>query len=147
MPNSKPVVSEPSSKQDFEKYYALRHEVLRKPWQQPVGSEKDADEERSIHAFIKENNRVLAVGRLQFVDEHSSQVRFMAVAPDQQGRGLGRKVLGYLEERSRAAGRHRVLLHARANALDFYKSCGYSIVEKSHLLWGRVQHWLMEKEL
>jgi predicted GNAT family N-acyltransferase len=147
VPNSKLVVSEPSTPRDFESYYALRYEVLRKPWNQPLGSEKDNDENTSVHAFVKENERVLAVGRLQFTDEHTSQVRFMAVSPDQQGRGLGRKVLEYLEKKSLAAGRTKVILHARENALEFYKNCSYHVVQKSHLLWGQVQHWLMEKEL
>jgi ribosomal protein S18 acetylase RimI-like enzyme len=147
VPSSNFTVSEPSTPRDFESYYALRFEVLRKPWNQPSGSEKDADEQSSIHAFIKEGDRALAVGRLQFTNEDTSQVRFMAVAPDQQGKGLGRKVLEYLEKRSLAAGRTKVILHARENALEFYKSCGYTIVQRSHLLWGQVQHWLMEKQL
>lgn len=147
VPNSTLVVSEPHSPAEFEKYYALRYEVLRKPWNQPLGSERDADEQKSIHAFVKENGEVLAVGRLQFVDEHTSQVRFMAVAPGQQGKGLGKKVLQYLEGKSLAAGGKKVVLHARENALEFYKGCGYTLKEKSHLLWGQVQHWLMEKEL
>jgi len=147
VPSSKFVVSRPSSASDLESYYALRYEVLRRPWGQASGTERDAEEETSIHAFIKENNKVLAVGRLQFVDENTAQVRFMAVAPDQQGKGLGKMVLFYLEERALESGRNRVILHARENALKFYESCGYRIIEKSHLLWGEVQHWLMEKEL
>lgn len=141
------MVIEPLSSSDLEIYYALRYEVLRKPWGQPLGSEKDKEEDTSIHALIKENDRALAVGRLQFVDEHTSQVRFMAVPADQQGKGLGREVLDYLEKRSLENGRKKVVLHARENAIEFYKSCGYAIKEKSHLLGGQVQHWLMEKDL
>jgi len=147
VPSSKLVVSQPSSDSDLESYFALRYMVLRKPWGQALGTERDAEEETSIHAFIKENNHVLAVGRLQFVDENISQVRFMAVDPIQQGKGLGKMVLRYLEERSLEASRNKVILHARENALKFYESCGYRIKERSHLLWGQVQHWLMEKDL
>lgn len=147
MPSSNFSVTQPSSPSDFDIYYALRYEVLRKPWNQPLGSEKDKDEETSIHAMIKESNRALAVGRLQFTDENTSQVRFMAVDPSQQGKGLGRRVLEFLEQKSLEGGRKKVILHARENALKFYESCGYKIKEKSHLLWGQVQHWLMEKEL
>ena len=141
------LVAEPQSRDDFEKYYALRYEVLRRPWGQPAGSERDGEEDTSVHAFITEKGEVLAVGRLQFVNETSAQVRYMAVDPRQQGRGLGKAVLGYLEKKASAAGRTKIILHARQNALQFYQSCGYSIKEKSHLLWGEVQHWLMEKEL
>lgn len=147
MLSSKPVVSAPSTATDFEKYYALRYEVLRKPWNQPLGSERDKEEDTSIHAFIKENERVLAVGRLQFTDERTAQVRFMAVDPSQQGKGLGKLIMQYLEGKALENGRTKVVLHARENALKFYESCGYAIKERSHLLWGQVQHWLMEKEI
>lgn len=141
------LVTEPQTREDFEKYYALRYEVLRRPWGQPAGSERDGEEDSSIHAFVREDGAVLAVGRLQFVNETTSQVRYMAVDPRQQGRGLGKALLSYLENKSKAAGRNTIFLHARENALPFYQSCGYAIKEKSHLLWGQVQHWLMEKEL
>jgi GNAT superfamily N-acetyltransferase len=147
VPSSKLTVSAPSTPADFEKYYALRYEVLRKPWSQPLGSERDKEEDTSIHAFIKENEQVLAVGRLQFTDGHTGQVRFMAVDPGQQGKGLGKLIMHYLEGKALEAGRTKVVLHARENALKFYESCGYVIREKSHLLWGQVQHWLMEKEI
>jgi GNAT superfamily N-acetyltransferase len=140
-------VTKPRSREDFEHYFALRYAVLRKPWGQPEGSERDKEEDSAIHAFIKEDGRVLAVGRLQFVNDTDAQVRFMAVDPAQQGRGLGKAVLAFLEARAGEAGRGRVLLHARENAIPFYESCGYVIKEKSHLLWGEIQHWLMEKRL
>jgi len=147
VPSSDALVTIPVTQEDLELYYRLRYEVLRKPWNQPKGSERDADEDSSIHAFIKENGKALAVGRLQFVDAGTSQVRFMAVDASQQGKGLGKKIMQFLEERSLEAGRTKVILHARENAVKFYESCGYRVKEKSHLLWGQVQHWLMEKDL
>ncbi len=147
VPSSNLIVSQPSSPSDFEIYFSLRYEVLRKPWHQPLGSERDADEETSVHAFITENTKAIAVARLQFVDGNTSQVRYMAVDSLQQGRGLGKLVLQFLEEKSLAAGRKKVVLHARENAVKFYERCGYAVKEKSHLLWGEIQHYLMEKEL
>ena len=147
MPSSDITVSSPQSIADFEMYFTLRYEVLRKPWNQSRGSEQDLEEETSVHALIKENSKALAVGRLQFVDHNTSQVRYMAVGPEQQGKGLGKLVLEYLEEKSLSAGRKKVVLHARENAIKFYERCGYKVIEKSHLLWGEIQHYLMEKSL
>lgn len=147
VPSSDLIVHSPLTPEDLGLYYALRYAVLREPWGQPRGSEQDDQEDTAIHAFIKQNNRVLACGRIQFVDAHTAQVRYMAVAADQQGKGLGKKVLNYLERQSQAAGRLRVLLHAREGAVKFYESAGYKVVKKSHLLWGQVQHWEMEKDL
>ena len=142
-------IIEPTTSEEFKKYYNLRYEVLRKPWGQPSGSERDEREETSIHRMIIDNKtgNALAVGRLQFNSTHEAQIRFMAVADDLQGKGLGSQIISALENIARGNGIQRIILSSRENALQFYKSNGYAIVEKTHLLFGEIQHWLMEKEL
>ncbi|MGL4598737.1 MAG: GNAT family N-acetyltransferase [Bacteroidia bacterium] len=138
-------VTAPSTPQEFEHYYQLRWEVLRKPWNQPIGSERDEAEASAIHAMIYEQEECLAVGRLQFNSETEAQVRFMGVRADQNGRGLGRAIMDYLEEKAVANGRNHIVLQARENAVVFYERLGYTITEKSFLLWGIIQHYKMEK--
>lgn len=46
------VVKQPKTKEDFEKYYDLRYRILRKPWNQPRGSEKDELEKESFHIMV-----------------------------------------------------------------------------------------------
>ena len=142
-------IIEPTTSEEFKKYYNLRYEVLRKPWGQPPGSERDEEEETSIHRMIIDNTtgNALAVGRLQFNSEDEAQIRYMAVADDLQGKGLGSQIISALENVARGKGIQRIILSARGNALQFYKSNGYAIVEKTHLLFGEIQHWLMDKEL
>lgn len=146
------IVSEPISKEDFEAYYALRYSILRKPWAQPSGSEKDNEEDISTHAFIKHHNEVLAVCRMQLVSANmespvTAQLRYMAVAENQQGKGLGKLIIAYMEKKAKDKGVHEIILQARENALAFYTSCGYKQIEKTHLLWGQIQHYLMKKQL
>lgn len=141
------IVSEPVTPQDFEIYYTLRYNVLRKAWGHPKGSEVDETDPTSIHAFIKVGNEALAVSRLHFIDDRTGQIRYMGVHPDQQGKGLGKKVIAYLEKKALEHGRTTMILHARINAVKFYESCGYTIKESSYLLWGQIPHWLMEKKL
>lgn len=139
--------SVPITKQDFEGYYQLRYDVLRKPWNQPLGSEIDKDEDSSYHAFIKHNDEVIAVCRMQLNSPEIAQLRYMAVSPSMQGKGLGKIIIKFLEEKSKELGAQKVILHARENALPFYKSCGYGVVEKSYLLFDEIQHYLMEKSI
>lgn len=139
--------SVPITPEDFKAYYQLRFDVLRKPWNQALGSEIDKDEETSHHAFIKHNNEVLAVCRMQLNSPEIAQLRYMAVSPNMQGKGLGKIIIQFLEDKSKEIGAKKVILHARENAVPFYKSCGYSIVEKSYLLFDEIQHYLMEKHV
>ena len=142
-------IIEPKSPEEYCRYYNLRYEILRKPWAQPVGSERDEGEETSIHRMIidEETRYAIAVGRLQFNSIHEAQIRYMAVADDLQGKGLGRQIISALEDVARGKSIQRIILSARENALQFYKNNGYEIMKKTHLLFGEIQHWLMEKEL
>ena len=142
-------IIEPRSSEEFKKYYNLRYEVLRKPWGQPLGSERDEGEETAIHRMIvdEETKQALAAGRLQFNSKDEAQIRYMAVADEYQGHGLGSQILSVLEDAAMEKDTKRVILQARKNALQFYKNNGYEIVKKTHLLFGEIQHWLMQKIL
>ena len=141
-------LQEPVSPEDFENYYLLRWEVLRKPWNQPKGSEKDENEKSSIHIMaLNEKDECVGVSRLQFNSAEEAQVRFMGVRDDQQGKGVGKKLMHYLEEKARQKGAKKVVLQARENAVKFYLSIGYVVVVESFLLWGIIQHYRMGKSL
>ena len=142
-------IIEPKSSEEFRKYYNLRYEILRKPWGQPYGSERDEGETTSIHRMIIDDKtgKVLAVGRLQFNSIDEAQIRYMAVLDEFQGQGLGSQIISELEDVARENGNKWMILSARGNAIQFYKNNGYEIVRKTHLLFGEIQHWLMQKEL
>ena len=143
------TILKPTSSEEFRKYYNLRYEILRKPWGQPLGSERDEGEETSIHRMIinELTEEVLAVGRLQYNSKDEAQIRYMAVSDDFQGQGLGSQIISALEDVARRNGNIWMILSARGNALQFYKNNGYKIMEKTHILFGEIQHWLMRKEL
>ena len=142
-------ICSPKSSKDFDKYYQLRYEILRKPWNQPIGSERDRDENNSIHRMIVDDQtgKVLAVGRLHFNSDNEAQIRYMAVLNKFQGQGLGTKMIAELEEISKKNNIRWIILQSRRNAIQFYKNNGYKIERKTHLLFDEIQHWLMRKKL
>lgn len=141
-------ISSPASPEEFEHYFALRYAVLRAPWNQPKGSEVDVDEDSSTHAMLtNDKQQCIAVGRLHLNTPQEGQLRFMAVHPDHQGKGLGKQVLRYLEQKAREQGAIRIVLQARENALNFYLSEGYTNTGPSFKLWDVIQHYKMEKQL
>ena len=151
---SVPAIRPPRTPADWAAYYQLRYEVLRRPWQQPPGSERvPADEEPgTIHALLladeaAETPTALAVGMLQPTTAHQGQMRFMAVAAQAAGTGLGSRIMEYLEAQARAAGLREIVLHSRETAVGFYEKHGYAVVEPSHLLFGVIPHFLMRKQL
>ena len=141
-------IIEPKSSEEFRKYYNLRYEILRKPWGQPKGSEKDELESSSQHVIVMDSQkRTVGVGRFQFNSITQAQIRYMAVHPDYQGMGVGKQIIGSLEEIAKTAHAKLIILQSRENAIPFYKNCGYEVVERSYLLFDTIQHYLMQKKL
>lgn len=142
------TIGEPVTPQDFEAYYQLRWEILRKPWGHPRGSEKDEMENSSFHFMAKnENGEVIGVARLQKNSGAEGQVRFMAVRDDQQGKGTGKRIMLAVEEKAKKENLNSIVLQARENAVEFYKALNYSVTEKTFKLWDIIQHYRMEKSL
>lgn len=138
----------PASEEDFSRYFELRWRILRAPWHQPRGSERDEFEDDSYHVMICDaQDKVCAVGRIHREDTRQAQIRYMAVETDLRGRGLGAQVLQALEDKAREWGCQRVTLHARRAFKGFYLAQGYRVMMPSHTLFNRVQHVLMEKPL
>jgi predicted GNAT family N-acyltransferase len=141
-------IIEPQTDQQFEAYYLLRFEVLRKPWDQPRGSEKDSQENECIHFMaVNRADEVLGVCRLQFNSAEEAQLRYMGVKENTQGIGLGKMLISHAETIASRKGAKYMILQAREIAVPFYKKCGYEIVEKSFLMWDEIQHYLMRKEI
>ena len=140
-------IKSPQTDADWNAYYALRFSVLREPWNQPIGSEVLADEDQAIHAIAVENGEVLGVARMHESAEKQGQVRCVATATKAQGKGIGKAIMAYLEEKAKQKGWGEIVLEARENAVPFYQAIGYSIVAESYLLFGKIQHYRMQKSL
>jgi predicted GNAT family N-acyltransferase len=126
----------------------LRYEVLRAPWNQPIETATDDLEQSSINAFIEDSlGEVIACGRLQENENKVGQIRFMAVNQSYQGKGLGKLIVDFLEDKGQELNLTTIELQARENAVEFYERCGYKIKQKSFLLWDQIQHYLMEKQI
>ena len=128
------------------KIIALRYDVLRKPWEQTIETATDNLEDSSVNAYIEKGEKIIACGRLQNNGNGMGQIRYMAVSPNYQGKGLGKLIVLKLEEEARLIQISTIELQARENAVPFYQSQGYVITEKSYKLWDSIQHYLMTKK-
>jgi predicted GNAT family N-acyltransferase len=141
-------VKESVSKEELDAIIQLRYHILRKPWDQPFETASDDLEDKSVNAYITDKSgKVIACARLQENKNQVGQIRYMAVDNNYQGMGLGKLILAFLEESAKKRHFRKIELQARENAVEFYKGRGYKIKEKTFLLWGIIQHYLMEKDL
>ncbi len=140
-------ISSPNTKQEWLEYYDLRWRVLRKPWSQEKGTEKDELEDTSIHRIAILDRQIVGVGRIHLLDQETAQMRYMAVDPNFSGLGVGSAILSSLESTAKIQGINTVTLHSRESALTFYEQQGYIKIKKTHVLYGDLTHYLMNKAL
>ena len=141
---SKYDIRVPETNKEWNDYYYLRWKILRSKFSDNIDSAKDNIEHDSYHIAVFDNNNVIGVGRLHHVDNENSQIRYMAVNSSFRDLRIGSKILLNLIEYAKNNNRSCVILHARENAVNFYKNNGFLLVEKSHLLFGKIQHYLMK---
>lgn len=136
-----------STQKELDGIIDLRYNVLRKPWNQPKETATDELELSSINVYVEKSGNIIACGRLQDNGEYQGQIRYMAVDSIYQGKGLGKLIISKIEIEARRINLQTLELQARENAVEFYKSQGYVIKEKTFKLWGIIQHYLMMKGL
>ena len=91
---------------------------------------------RDFYVF-EEEGKVLGVGALAITWEDLAEIRSLAVAPGQQGKGIGRQIVEDCLAEARELGLKRVF--ALTYQPDFFKSLGFHDIEKSELpqkIWG-----------
>jgi GNAT superfamily N-acetyltransferase len=142
------LIRPPANESEFETYYAFRWKILRQPWNQPPGSEKDEYEGEALHlAAWDDAGSLIGVGRLHRLVENCAQVRYMAVEPAQQGHGIGKAILHELEVRALGSGIREIKLNSRRDTVPFYQKHGYLVLRPSHTLFGSIPHFEMWKRL
>tara|TARA_B110000263_G_scaffold112802_1_gene98451 strand:+ start:5092 stop:5535 length:444 start_codon:yes stop_codon:yes gene_type:complete len=142
------LIKSPKSKSDFDSYYYLRWKILRKPYDQKLGSEKDSKELDSYHVMASTIKRkLIGVGRIHQDSDKKAQIRYMAVEEDYRKNKVGKLILNKLEYHAANRLIESIYLNSRESSLEFYIKNGYKIIKKSHVLFGNLQHWLMIKNI
>lgn len=145
--SDKIIYRSPVSESDFEKYYELRWCILRKPWDQPKGSEVNDRDSDAFHILAEIDGKVIGVGCIHEIEDRVGRIRFMGIDNDYQKQGIGQNIVKLLEENAKSKNWNKVRLWAREIAWDFYLKLGYKIIGDGELLFGVIEHKIMEKEL
>ena len=139
------IIRKPESSKEWEDYYHLRWEILRAPLNLDKGSEKDDLEDSATHRAVFDNEKIVGIGRLHFIDENKAQIRYMAILEDYRGKGLGRMIVEEFAQISEQNKIFKIILFARESVIEFYKKLDFKIIKKAHRL-ENIQHFLMERK-
>ena len=137
----------PKNKDEFNEYDLFRWRLLRKPIGKTIQSLKDEYEDDSFHLIGVIDNKIVACGRLHFIDDSKAQIRYMAVDEKYQRKGLGSSILSLLESHAKKNNADKVILNARDHAIKFYAAAKYKILKKYHGSDTGIPHTTMTKDL
>ena len=144
---NKVIIKQPSSQGELDEYYKTRWEILRKPLGGDLKSATDDLEDESYHLIALINKKIIGVGRIHTVNNVQCQIRYMAVVKKYQKFNIGTMILNTLELYAKKKNKKYIILHARETALNFYIKNRYKVIDKSHLLLGKIQHYQMKKKI
>jgi len=92
------ILQSPRSPSEWDTYFDLRWRILRQPWGQPRGSERDSEDDSAFHLLLMDAaGKALPCSRLHLTAPGEAQLRYMAVDEHARGCGYGGRILEALE--------------------------------------------------
>lgn len=143
------MIRPPESKDDFKNYYSLRYRVLRKPWGQARGTEKDDYEPISHHLTAVDSDSGEVVGVIKWMEREPgvAWLSHLAVAPERQSQGIGKMLVRAVEDAARKQGYPVMGMNSRLNATGYFEKLGYQIEGLPVNYFNTIQVVWMEKNL
>ena len=130
----------------YQQMLVLRMQVLLNPIGIPFSYINVNKEKYDILIGAFEQEVLIGCCVLTRKDKETVQLRQMAVATEQQQKGIGAAIVLFAENWARQNGYSIVIMHARNNVIAFYQKCGYEIVGKEFMEVG-IAHRQMQKQL
>ena len=124
----------------------LREIILRKPLKLRLLDEDLRSESEYHHYGIWDGEMIAACLVAVPHTDALVQIRQMAVAECHQSKGIGKKLIQFAEQELRTKGFTQVFLHARKEAVLFYRKLGYQSAG-SEFIEISIPHLKMEKNL
>ena len=134
------------SPEDIAALHALRWEVFVEEQGVPPELEGDELDATACQALAWADGAAVGTGRVVLLDEGEARVGRMAVRADARRRGVGGRVLRFLEDAAAAEGAIEVTLHAQRYVAAFYLAHGY-VEEGEPFEEAGIEHIMMRKRL
>jgi len=130
----------------YDKMVLLRFEILRKPLGLIFTEADLAKDEHDTLIALTINENIEGCCILTEKNNTTVQLRQMAVNNLLQGKGMGRKIMDYAEQKAKENGYQMLMMHARLEAREFYERLGY-VAEGEVFEEVSIPHITMKKKL
>lgn len=108
--------------------------------------EIDDHENEALHMVVKDGERVIGTARVLFLNNSQAKLERMAILKPFRRKGIGSRIIAFLNEELRSREVKQVVLHAQYPVVAFYKSCGFEISGSTFWEAG-IKHIKMQRRL
>ena len=140
------VVKLVETESELEAAIQVRFRVFVAEQAVPPEEELDEDDATASHAVALLQGQIIGTGRLMRREGSTAQIGRMAVDAACRRKGVGGRILEFLEETARTEGLRHSMLHAQEYVKSFYAAHGY----REHgdtFLDAAIPHIEMRKDL
>ena len=130
--------------EEMEAVMSLRIRVFVQEQEGPLEEEPDEYDATALHAVALVDGRIVGTGRLFRARWGEARIGRMAVEPGMRRRGVGGRILTFLQEKATEQGMKGITLHAQTYVKDFYLRHGY-VEEGGVFLEDGIEHIKMSK--
>ncbi len=108
--------------------------------------EFDGNDRQALHMVVMDGERVIGTARVLFMATNQAKLERMAILKPFRRKGIGRRLIYYLNEELSKRQVEQVVLHAQYSVVAFYKSCGFE--ESDSPFWEvGIKHIKMQRQL
>jgi len=108
--------------------------------------EFDGNDEQALHLVVMDGERVIGTARVLFLATNQAKLERMAILKPFRRKGIGRRLIYFLNEELGKRQVAQVVLHAQYSVVAFYKSCGFE--ESGSPFWeAGIKHIKMQRQL
>ncbi len=135
-----------ASDKELQDAFEVRRQVFVEEQGIPEDLEYDDDDHKAMHIVVKDGERVIGTARVQFLATSQAKIERMAVLKPFRCRGIGKRIISFLNEELRNRQVKQVVLHAQYAVVAFYESCGFKESGSPFCEVG-IKHIKMQRQL
>lgn len=110
--------------------YFVRICAMNRKYHIPLQDEFDEfDSDRSKYVILLDDTYPISTARFYEIDKNTALIGRVVVLDEYRNKGIGKLTMLEAEKWIKELGYKKIIIDSRIEAIDFYKKCGYSLVE------------------
>jgi len=133
-----------TSKRELKGAFEVRRQVFVEEQGVTEDEEYDGHDSDSLHIVVKDGEKIIGTARVQFLTDRQAKIERMAILKPFRRKGIGSRIMAFLDEELRNRQVENVVLHAQCTVVAFYRSCGFK--ETGSTFWeAGIKHIKMQR--